>query len=29
MSNGNETASQYLAKLQKFYDDGRATVKQG
>ncbi len=29
MSNRTETAEQYLAKLQSFYDDGRRTVKQG
>jgi len=29
MSNGTETAAQYLSKLQSFYDDGRKTVKQG
>ncbi|MBA8992041.1 raffinose/stachyose/melibiose transport system substrate-binding protein [Curtobacterium pusillum] len=29
MSNGNETAAQYLDKLQSFYDDGKKTVDQG
>ncbi|MDP4333322.1 extracellular solute-binding protein [Curtobacterium sp. A7_M15] len=29
MSNGNETADQYLDKLQAFYDDGKKTVDQG
>lgn len=29
MSNRNETAAQYLDKLQSFYDDGRKTVDQG
>lgn len=29
MSNKNETSAQYLAALQKFYDDGRAVVANG
>ena len=29
MSNGTETADEYLGKLQTFYDDGAKTVKQG
>ena len=29
MSNGNETADEYLQKLQEFYDDGRAVVEEG
>ncbi|ROP66047.1 ABC transporter substrate-binding protein [Curtobacterium sp. ZW137] len=29
MSNGNETADEYLTKLQQFYDDGKKTVNQG
>ncbi|WIB26480.1 extracellular solute-binding protein [Curtobacterium sp. MCSS17_015] len=29
MSNGNETADEYLSELQSFYDDGKKTVDQG
>jgi raffinose/stachyose/melibiose transport system substrate-binding protein len=29
MSNKNETAAQYLAKLQKFYDDGKKATDEG
>jgi raffinose/stachyose/melibiose transport system substrate-binding protein len=29
MSNRNETADEYLSKLQSFYDDGKKTVDQG
>jgi raffinose/stachyose/melibiose transport system substrate-binding protein len=29
MSNGNESAAEYLDKLQTFYDDGKKTVDQG